>query len=74
MAFAFTVAFALMGIVFAGCTIGAMMPIILKRCRVDPATSSTPFIASLVDVTGILVFVYIAQFIMAEVIQNHPGK
>ena len=66
--FAFTVGVALVGIVFAGCTIGSMLPIILKRLRVDPATSSTPFIASLVDVTGILVFVYTAQIIMAEII------
>ncbi len=66
--FAFTVGVALVGIVFAGCTVGAMLPILLKRLRVDPATSSTPFIASLVDVTGILVFVYTAQVIMADVI------
>ncbi len=71
--FAFTVGVALVGIVFAGCTIGSMLPIILKRLRVDPATSSTPFIASLVDVTGILVFVYTAQVIMAEVIAK-AGK
>jgi magnesium transporter len=72
--FAFTVAFALMGIVFAGCTIGSMLPLILKRLHVDPATSSTPFIASLVDVTGILVFVYTAQIIMADVIAKFPVK
>ncbi|HWP08567.1 MAG TPA: magnesium transporter [Polyangiaceae bacterium] len=68
--FALTVGVALVGIVFAGCTIGSMLPIILKRLRVDPATSSTPFIASLVDVTGILVFVYTAQIVMAEVIAS----
>jgi len=68
--FAFTVGIALVGIVFAGCTIGSMLPIILKRLHVDPATSSTPFIASLVDVTGILVFVYTAQIVMAEVIAS----
>jgi magnesium transporter len=69
--FAFTVAVAIVGIVFAGCTIGSMLPILLKRLRVDPATSSTPFIASLVDVTGILVFVYTAQMIMADVIARY---
>jgi magnesium transporter len=71
--FAFTVGVALVGIVFAGCTIGSMLPILLKRLRVDPATSSTPFIASLVDVTGILVFVYTAQVIMSEIIAK-AGK
>jgi magnesium transporter len=48
------------------------LPILLKRMRLDPATSSTPFIASLVDVTGILIFVYTAQLIMAKVIAAHP--
>ena len=70
--FAFTVAFSLVGIVFAGCTVGSMLPILLKRMKLDPATSSTPFIASLVDVTGILIFVYTAQLIMAKVIAAHP--
>ncbi|HEV8550274.1 MAG TPA: magnesium transporter, partial [Polyangiaceae bacterium] len=68
--FAFTVGVALVGIVFAGCTIGSMLPILLKKLHVDPATSSTPFIASLVDVTGILVFVYTAQVIMADIIAH----
>ena len=72
--FALTVAVAIVGIVFAGCTIGSMLPILLKRLRVDPATSSTPFIASLVDVTGILVFVYTAQLIMADVITQYAPK
>jgi magnesium transporter len=45
-----------------------MLPIILKRFGVDPATSSTPFIASLVDVLGIIIFVHVAKVIMADVI------
>jgi magnesium transporter len=69
--FALTVAIAIVGIVFAGCTVGSMLPIILKRFRLDPATSSTPFIASLVDVTGILIFVFAAQWIMREVVMNY---
>jgi magnesium transporter len=40
------------------------MPILLKRVGFDPATSSTPFIASLVDVLGIVIFVYAAKVIM----------
>lgn len=66
--FAFTVAFTLIGIVMTGCTVGAMMPLILKKIGLDPATSSTPFIASLVDVLGIVIFVHIAKIIMANVI------
>jgi len=66
--FAVTVGVAIVGIVFGGCTIGAMLPLLLKRLGIDPATSSTPFIASLVDVTGILIFVFTAQIIMSSVI------
>jgi magnesium transporter len=62
--FALTVAFAIVGIVVTGCTAGSMMPILLKRVGFDPATSSTPFIASLVDVLGIVIFVYAAKVIM----------
>jgi magnesium transporter len=69
--FAFTVAFTLIGIVMTGCTVGSMLPLILKRAGVDPATSSTPFIASLVDVLGIIIFVQVAKIIMASVIDAH---
>jgi magnesium transporter len=68
--FALTVAGTLVGIVMTGCTAGAMLPIMLKRIGLDPATSSTPFIASLVDVLGIVIFVYTAKVIMASVIAN----
>jgi magnesium transporter len=69
--FALTIGLTLVGIVMTGCTIGSMLPLILKRCGVDPATSSTPFIASLVDVAGIIVFVHVAKVIMASVIAAH---
>jgi magnesium transporter len=65
--FAFTVAATLVGIVMTGCTAGSMLPIMLKRIGLDPATSSTPFIASLVDVLGVIIFVKAAQLIMAAV-------
>ena len=45
-----------------------MLPIALRRLGFDPATSSTPFIASLVDVMGIVIFVHVAKIIMASVI------
>jgi magnesium transporter len=69
--FALTVALTLVGIVMTGCTVGSMLPLILKRLGIDPATSSTPFIASLVDVIGIIVFVNIAKIVMASVIAAH---
>jgi len=68
--FAFTVALTLVGIVMTGCTVGAMLPLILKRFGVDPATSSTPFIASLVDVLGIIIFVHCAKLVMANVLAS----
>jgi magnesium transporter len=53
-----------------------MLPLALRRVGFDPATSSTPFIASLVDVLGIVIYFNIAKFVLAEVIQSavrhHP--
>jgi magnesium transporter len=69
--FAFTVALTLVGIVMCGSTVGAMLPIILKRFGLDPATSSTPFIASLVDVLGIIIFVHAAKVVMSAVLAAH---
>jgi magnesium transporter len=69
--FAVTIAFTLVGIVTTGCTVGAMLPLVLRRLGIDPATSSTPFIASLVDVLGIIVFVQVAKIAMASVIAAH---
>jgi magnesium transporter len=66
--FAFTIAFTLVGIVTTGCVVGSMLPLLLRRIGMDPATSSTPFIASLVDVCGIIIFVHVAKLIMASVI------
>lgn len=63
--FAITVAGAIVGIVVTGCTAGSMLPILLKRIGFDPATSSTPFIASLVDVLGIVIFVHAAKVVMS---------
>jgi magnesium transporter len=51
-----TVATALVGIVLWGTLVGSMLPLLLKRLGVDPATSSTPFVATLVDVTGLLIY------------------
>jgi len=71
--FALVVALTLVGIVMTGCTVGAMLPIMLKRIGMDPATSSTPFIASLVDVLGIVIFVHIAKIVMSAVLAAAPA-
>jgi magnesium transporter len=66
--FMITIGATLVAIVIVGCTVGAMMPLLLRRIGLDPATSSAPFIASLVDVLGIVVYINIAKLILAEVI------
>ena len=53
---AFTVGFSLIGVVLWGSLAGSMLPLILKRLGFDPAVSSAPFIATLVDVTGLLIY------------------
>ena len=58
----------IVGIVVLGCVIGGMMPLILHRLGVDPASSSTPFIATLVDVLGILVYMGLAGWILGDLI------
>ena len=53
---AFTVALALIGVVLWGTLVGSMLPFILRRLGFDPATSSAPFVATLVDVTGLVIY------------------
>ncbi|MDB6175826.1 MAG: Mg2+ transporter MgtE [Chthoniobacteraceae bacterium] len=57
---ALTVAFALVGIVLWGTLSGSMLPLLLRRCGLDPATSSAPFVATLVDVTGLMIYFNVA--------------
>jgi magnesium transporter len=57
---AFTVAFALVGVVMWGTLIGALLPLLLRRLGFDPATSSAPFVATLVDVTGLIIYFTVA--------------
>ena len=61
---AFTVGVALVGVVLWGTISGAMLPFLLRRCRLDPATSSAPFVATLVDVTGLVIYFNVALFIL----------
>ncbi len=56
LAIGFTIGFSLLGIVLWGTITGSMLPLLLKRLGADPATSSAPFVATLVDVTGLLIY------------------
>jgi magnesium transporter len=58
---ALTVSFSLVGVVLWGTLAGSMLPFALRRCGVDPATSSAPFVATLVDVTGLIIYFSIAM-------------
>ena len=51
-----TIFFSLIGIVMWGTLSGSMVPIILKMFKLDPAASSAPFVATLVDVTGLVIY------------------
>jgi magnesium transporter len=68
---AFTVCFALVGVVLWGSLAGSMLPIVLKKLGFDPATSSAPFVATLVDVTGLMIYFNIALIIMGPIIHHH---
>jgi magnesium transporter len=59
--------FSLIGIVLWGSLMGSMLPIILKRLRLDPATSSAPFVATLVDVTGIVIYFSVAYIFLSGI-------
>jgi magnesium transporter len=59
-----TICFSLMGIVLWGSLMGSMLPLILKRFKLDPAASSAPFVATLVDVTGIIIYFSVAYFFL----------
>lgn len=59
-----TIFFSLTGIVLWGSMMGSMLPIILKKLKLDPAASSAPFVATLVDVTGIVIYFSFAYFFL----------
>ncbi|MDR3713456.1 MAG: magnesium transporter [Puia sp.] len=64
MLVASTVFFALIGVVTWGTLSGSMLPLILKKLGADPAASSAPFVATLVDVTGLIIYFTVAFVIM----------
>lgn len=61
---ALTVGLALVGIVLWGTLSGSMLPLLLRRLGFDPAASSAPFVATLVDVTGLVIYFSVAAVIL----------
>ncbi len=60
--------FSVLGVVLWGTLAGSMLPIFLKRIKLDPATSSAPFVATLVDVTGIIIYFSVAYIFLSGVL------
>lgn len=59
-----TVALSLIGVVMFGTVSGSMLPFLLRRLGFDPASASAPFIATLVDVTGLVIYFTIASLVL----------
>ncbi len=64
LSIAFVVMFSLIGVVMWGTLSGSMLPLLLKRMNLDPATSSAPFVATLVDVTGLIIYFTFAHMLL----------
>ena len=59
-----TIGFSVMGVVMFGTLAGSMLPFALKRAGLDPASASAPFVATMVDVTGIIIYFTIASLVL----------
>jgi len=62
---AMTVGLALVGVVLWGSLVGSILPLVLQRLGYDPAVSSAPFVATLVDVTGLIIYFLVAMIFLA---------
>jgi magnesium transporter len=65
---ALTVSCSLIGVVLFGTIAGSMLPFILRRLGFDPASASAPFVATLVDVTGLVIYFTVASVILGGVL------
>ncbi len=63
-----TLGLSVLGVVMWGTLVGGMLPFMLKRLHLDPATSSAPFVATLIDVTGLLIFFNVALLLLTGVL------
>ena len=65
---AITLSVALVGIVMWGTIIGSMLPLLLKRFGFDPASASAPFVATIVDVTGLIIYFTTASIFLTGIL------
>jgi magnesium transporter len=68
MRVAATVGASLIGVVLFGTIAGSMLPFVLRRLGLDPASASAPFVATLVDVTGLVIYFTVASIILRGVL------
>jgi magnesium transporter len=61
---AITVGVSLVGVVLFGTMAGSMLPLLLHRLGFDPASASAPFVATLVDVTGLVLYFTVANLVL----------
>jgi magnesium transporter len=54
----------LLSVIVCGCLCGGALPIIFKRLGLDPAMMSNPFVAGIVDILGIVIYINIARFVL----------
>ncbi len=68
-----TVWTSLVGVVLFGSVVGSMLPFILRKFGFDPATSSAPFVATLVDVTGLIIYFTVATIVLHRTLLAPPA-
>lgn len=71
---ALTVGLSLVGVVLWGTLSGSTLPFILRSLRFDPASASAPFVATLVDVTGLIIFFGVASIVLSGSLLAHPPE
>ncbi len=64
LALGYTVSLSLVGVVLWGSLSGSMLPFLLRKLRLDPATASAPFVATMVDVSGLVIYFTIASLFL----------
>jgi magnesium transporter len=71
--FGATIAISLLGVVLFGTLVGSMLPFILRRFGLDPASASAPLVATLVDVSGLVIYFVTAGFLLREILALTAG-
>ena len=69
---AITILISVLFVVMWGTIVGSMLPILLRRLKFDPATSSAPFVATLVDVTGVIIYFTTAAYLLRNTLLMQP--